>query len=228
MFFYYTPMWYFFLVFLVPLFVQIKLKRTFDRYSRIRSRSGITAHAAARAILDSYGLSRVPVRAIAGQLTDHYDPRDRSLSLSESVYNSTSIAAIGVAAHEVGHAVQHAQSYFPLKLRGALVPVTNIASQASIPLFIVGLWAGASRLMNLGILLFAGVLVFHLITLPVEFDASRRALRILSSNGMMTDEEVGGTRKVLFAAALTYVAGALEALLMLIRLIMLRNSRSRD
>ncbi|MBQ8089824.1 MAG: zinc metallopeptidase [Pyramidobacter sp.] len=213
---------------LLSLWAQSKVKSTFEEYSRVRSRRGLTGREAARAILASYGLGSMPIKPIAGQLTDHYDPSTRSLSLSEPVYDNTSIAAIGVAAHEVGHAVQHAQNYFPLKFRNAIVPVVNITSGASWPLFLVGLMAGSSRMMNLGILLFLGVLVFHLVTLPVEIDASRRALAVLSSNGMMDRDEVTGARKVLSAAAMTYLAATLQAVLQLVRLILLRNSRSRD
>ena len=213
---------------LLTVWAQSRVKSTFEQYSRVRSRQGITGREAARAILTSYGLGSMPIKQIAGQLTDHYDPSTRSLSLSEPVYDSTSIAAIGVAAHEVGHAVQHAQNYFPLKFRNAIVPVVNLTSGASWPLFLVGLMAGNSRIMNIGILLFLGVIVFHLVTLPVELDASRRALAVLSSNGMMDREEVSGARKVLGAAAMTYLAAALQAVLSLVRLILLRNSRSRD
>ena len=213
---------------LLSLWAQSKVKSTFEEYSRVRSRRGLTGREAARAILASYGLGSMPIKPIAGQLTDHNDPSTRSLSLSEPVYDNTSIAAIGVAAHEVGHAVQHAQNYFPLKFRNAIVPVVNITSGASWPLFLVGLMAGSSRMMNLGILLFLGVLVFHLVTLPVEIDASRRALAVLSSNGMMDRDEVTGARKVLSAAAMTYLAATLQAVLQLVRLILLRNSRSRD
>ncbi len=213
---------------LLTVWAQSRVKSTFEQYSRVRSRKGITGREAARAILTSYGLGSMPIKQIAGQLTDHYDPSTRSLSLSEPVYDSTSIAAIGVAAHEVGHAVQHAQNYFPLKFRNAIVPVVNLTSGASWPLFLVGLMAGNSRIMNIGILLFLGVIVFHLVTLPVELDASRRALAVLSSNGMMDRDEVSGARKVLGAAAMTYLAAALQAVLSLVRLILLRNSRSRD
>ena len=213
---------------LLTVWAQSRVKSTFEQYSRVRSRQGITGREAARAILTSYGLGSMPIKQIAGQLTDHYDPSTRSLSLSEPVYDSTSIAAIGVAAHEVGHAVQHAQNYFPLKFRNAIVPVVNLTSGASWPLFLVGLMAGNSRIMNIGILLFLGVIVFHLVTLPVELDASRRALAVLSSNGMMDREEVSGARKVLGAAAMTYLAAALQAVLSLVRRILLRNSRSRD
>lgn len=207
---------------------QMRVKNTFALYSRINSRSGMTAREAARRILDSYGLNAVPIREIAGSLTDHYDPRDRSLSLSQSVYDSTSIAAIGVAAHEVGHAVQHASGYAPLQFRNAIVPLVSITSGAAMPLFFIGLLSASSTMMNLGILLFLGVLVFHLVTLPVEFDASNRALKVLAGNGMMNSQEVAGARKVLSAAAMTYVSATLMAALQLVRLILLRNQRSRD
>lgn len=213
---------------LLAVWAQNKVKSTFEQYSRVRSRRGITGREAARAILTSYGLGSMPIKPIAGQLTDHYDPQSRSLSLSEPVYDSTSIAAIGVAAHEVGHAVQHATGYKPLALRNSIVPVVNLTNMASWPLFLMGLIVGNSRLMNIGILLFVGVVVFHLVTLPVELDASRRALKVLSSNGMMDGEEVTGARKVLGAAAMTYVAALVQSVLQLVRLLLLRNSRSRD
>ena len=213
---------------LLAVWAQNKVKSTFEQYSRVRSRRGITGREAARAILTSYGLGSMPIKPIAGQLTDHYDPQSRSLSLSEPVYDSTSIAAIGVAAHEVGHAVQHATGYKPLALRNSIVPVVNLTNMASWPLYLMGLIAGNSRLMNIGILLFVGVVLFHLVTLPVELDASRRALKVLSSNGMMDGDEVTGARKVLGAAAMTYVAALVQSVLQLVRLLLLRNSRSRD
>ncbi|MST55836.1 zinc metallopeptidase [Pyramidobacter sp. SM-530-WT-4B] len=213
---------------LLAMWAQARVKNAFATYSRVHSRSGLTAREAARRILDSYGLSGVPIRQVPGQLTDHYDPRDRSLSLSEPVYDSTSIAAIGVAAHEVGHAVQHATGYAPLQIRNAVVPLLSLSSSAAMPLFFIGLLSASNTLMNIGILLFVGVLAFHLITLPVEFDASNRALKVLATNGMMTQDEVGGARKVLNAAAMTYVSATLMAALQLVRLLALRNSRSRD
>ncbi|MGI6074767.1 MAG: zinc metallopeptidase [Pyramidobacter sp.] len=213
---------------LLSIWAQMRVKSTFARYSQVSTRSGLTAREAARRILDSYGLSAVPVREIAGSLTDHYDPRDRSLSLSQSVYDSTSIAAIGVAAHEVGHAVQHASGYAPLQFRNAIVPLVNITSSAAAPLFFIGLISASNAMMNLGILLFLGVLAFHLVTLPVEFDASRRALKVLAGNGMLNSGEVAGARKVLSAAAMTYVSATLMAALQLVRLIVLRNQRNRD
>ena len=213
---------------LLAMWAQARVKNAFATYSRVHSRSGLTAREAARRILDSYGLSGVPIRQVPGQLTDHYDPRDRSLSLSEPVYDSTSIAAIGVAAHEVGHAVQHATGYAPLQIRNAVVPLLSLSSSAAMPLFFIGLLSASNTLMNIGILLFVGVLAFHLITLPVEFDDSNRALKVLATNGMMTQDEVGGARKVLNAAAMTYVSATLMAALQLVRLLALRNSRSRD
>lgn len=213
---------------LLAMWAQARVKNAFATYSRVHSHSGLTAREAARRILDSYGLSGVPIRQVPGQLTDHYDPRDRSLSLSEPVYDSTSIAAIGVAAHEVGHAVQHATGYAPLQIRNAVVPLLSLSSSAAMPLFFIGLLSASNTLMNIGILLFVGVLAFHLITLPVEFDASNRALKVLATNGMMTQDEVGGARKVLNAAAMTYVSATLMAALQLVRLLALRNSRSRD
>ena len=224
----YAYMWILLPAMLLTLWAQYKVKSTFSEYSQVRSGRGLTGRQAARAILDSYGLRDVPIKQIAGSLTDHYDPSNRSLSLSQSVYDSPSIAAIGVAAHEVGHAVQDATGYAPLRFRNAIVPVVNLTSQAAMPLFLIGMFSGGTTLMNLGILLFAGVLVFHLVTLPVEFDASSRALKVLSTNGMMTGDEVSGARKVLSAAAMTYVASALNAALNLARLIMIRNSSRRD
>ena len=213
---------------LLSIWAQARVKSAFSKYSRVRSRSGITGRDAARAILDSYNLTNVPIRRISGQLTDHYDPSNKSLSLSEPVYGISSIAAIGVAAHEVGHAVQDATDYTMIRLRNSIVPIANLTSSASMPLFFFGFISGATGLMNLGILLFTGTLLFHLVTLPVEFDASRRAIKVLSTNGMLTPAEVEGVKKVLGAAAMTYVAAALSSLLSLVRLLVLRNMRSRD
>lgn len=211
---------------LLSIWAQARVKSAFAKYSQVRSRSGITGRQAARAILDSYNLTNVPIKAISGQLTDHYDPRSKSLSLSEPVYDTPSIAAIGVAAHEVGHAVQDATNYSMIRLRNSIVPLVNMTSSASMPLFFIGLMTGASGLMNLGILLFTGTLAFHLVTLPVEFDASNRAIKVLSTNGMLTPAEVEGVKKVLGAAAMTYVAAALSSLLSLARLLVLRNMRN--
>lgn len=207
---------------------QIRVKTTFARYNRVGSRRSVSAAEAAKVLLDRFGLSDVPIRSIGGSLTDHYDPRDRSLSLSCSVYGSTSIAAIGVAAHEVGHAIQHKERYMPLQFRNAIVPVVNLGSMAAFPLFFIGLLFRGQTLMNLGILLFLGVLVFHLVTLPVELDASSRALRVLDGTGMLDPDEILGARRVLNAAALTYVAATVMAAAQLVRLLVLRNIYGGD
>ena len=212
---------------LLSMWAQARVKSTFSEYSRIAARGGVTADSVARMLLNRFGLGSMPINRVAGSLTDHYDPRDRTLNLSEAVYGNRSIASIGVAAHEVGHAIQHSQLYSPLMFRNSIVPVVNIASSASMPLFIVGLMMGSRLLVNIGILLFVGALIFHLVTLPVELDASSRALALLQETGTLAPDELAGARKVLNAAAWTYVAAAVMALLQLVRLIMIRNSRER-
>lgn len=207
----------------LAIWAQMKVKGAFQKYSRVASRRNLTAGQAARLLLDRFGLAGVPVGMVPGELTDHYDPRAKSLSLSQSVYNSTSIAAIGVAAHEVGHAVQDLKAYAPLRLRNAIVPVANIGSGLAFPLFFIGLIMRAPALMNIGILVFLGVVIFHLVTLPVEFDASSKALRLLSETQILAPDEVGGARAVLNAAALTYVAATIMAAAQLLRLVLLRG-----
>ena len=204
---------------------QSRVKSTFVTYSEIRARGGVTADSVSRTLLDRFGLQGVRVERVPGNLTDHYDPRDKVLRLSDSVGGSTSIAAIGVAAHEVGHAIQDKEGYVPLRLRNAIVPVVNIGSMGAFPLFLIGLFMGAPVLINLGIILFAGVVVFHLVTLPVELDASARALKLLSSTGILMNDELGGARKVLKAAALTYVAATIMAIAQLLRLLILSRGR---
>lgn len=206
-----------------------KVNRTFAKYSQVRSRLGLTGREAAERILRTNGIHDVQVNHISGKLTDHYDPRNKTLSLSDSTYNSTSVAAIGVAAHECGHAVQHATGYVPLKIRGALVPVANLGSMAAWPLIIIGLFIrsdAASFLINLGIILFSAAVLFQLVTLPVEFNASSRAVKVLDSSKMLYPEEVDATKKVLGAAALTYVASAAAMILQLLRLVMIGGRRS--
>lgn len=212
---------------LLSLWAQWQVKSAFDRYSRVHSRENVTARDVARMLLSRFGMGDMPVNRVAGSLTDHYDPTSRTLSLSEDVYDSTSIAAIGVAAHEVGHAIQHSRSYAPLMFRNSIVPAVNLVSGLSMPLFLLGLFMGSPMLLNVGILLFCGVVVFHMVTLPVEFDASSRALRLLAETGALAPDELSGARRVLRAAALTYVAAALMAVLQLVRLLLLRNSRDR-
>lgn len=176
-------------------------------------------------ILRNAGIQDVTVERIAGNLTDHYDPRSRRLRLSDTVYGSSSVAAIGVAAHECGHAIQHAHGYVPLKLRGALVPVVNFASGLSLPLIFIGLFLGYTGLAQAGVILFSAVLIFQLVTLPVEFNASSRALRILDGTAILYGEEMGAAKRVLRAAALTYVASVLSSLLQLLRLVILTRRR---
>jgi len=214
----------------LSLLASAKVKTTYNRYSRVRSMSGMTGAQAAGRILQSAGLYNIRIEHISGSLTDHYDPKSRVLRLSDTVYDSASVAAIGVAAHECGHAIQHAQEYAPLKLRNTLVPVANFGTQAAWPIILVGVLFGSSQfLLNLGILLFSLGVLFQLITLPVEFNASSRALQILGNSGILYGEELGKTRKVLNAAAMTYVAAAAASLLSLLRLIILFGGRrNRD
>lgn len=207
------------------------VNRTFQRYARVRSYSGMTGREAAERILRMNGLHDVQVQHISGNLTDHYDPRNKILRLSDATYNSASVAAIGVAAHECGHAIQHAEGYVPLQIRGSLVPVANFGSSFAWPLILIGLLIQSETgilLINAGILLFSAAVLFQIVTLPVEFNASGRALRILEEKGMLDGQELKGTKAVLTAAALTYVASAASAVLQLLRLLILRGRRRDD
>ena len=213
---------------IICLAASAKMRSTFNKYSRVRSRTGMTGREAAEYVLRSAGIYDVRVEHVGGNLTDHYDPRTKTLRLSDATYNSQSVAAIGVAAHECGHAVQHAIGYAPLRFRGALVPVANLGSTIAWPLIIIGLlFTGQSSMLflNLGILAFSLAVLFQIVTLPVEFDASNRAVRVLGSTGLLYEDELRDTRKVLTAAALTYVAGAAASILQLLRIILLANSR---
>lgn len=210
---------------------SMKMHSTFNRYSQVRNQRGLTGREAAEIILRNAGIHDVTVGRISGNLTDHYDPTHKILRLSDSIYNSYSVAAIGVAAHECGHAIQHARGYAPLQIRSMLVPVANFGSTIAWPLIFIGLLFGggsSSLLLNLGILAFSAAVLFQIVTLPVEFNASSRALHILSDSGMLYPEEVHSTRKVLTAAALTYVAGALSSILQLLRIIILTSGRDND
>jgi Zn-dependent membrane protease YugP len=211
--------------FVFALWAQFKVRSAFGRYSRVPTATGLTGAAAAERVLASYGLRGVRIEPVEGMLTDHYDPRTRVIRLSPEVYGSNSVAALGVAAHEAGHALQHKDNYAPLALRNAIVPVAGIGSQLGIWLFFIGMILGQAGgwLMDVGILLFVGVVAFTLITLPVEFDASRRAVAVLQGNGLITPGESQGVRAVLNAAAMTYVAAAAMAIIELLRLIALRN-----
>lgn len=213
---------------IICLLAQAKMKSTFGKYSRVRNHSGMTGREAAERILRSAGIHDVQVERVPGNLTDHYDPRSKVLRLSDATYNSSSVAALGVAAHECGHAIQHDTGYVPLQIRGALVPVVNFGSAIAWPLIIIGLFFSSRSSMvflNLGILAFSLAVLFQIVTLPVEFNASGRAIRILGGSGILYEDEVNATKKVLFAAALTYVAGAVSAVLQLLRIILLANNR---
>ena len=220
---------------IITMWAQGKMKTTFAKYSRVRSMSGMTGQEVARRILMANGIFDVTVEPVAGQLTDHYDPRSKVVKLSEVIYNSTSVAAVGVAAHECGHAIQDNQEYMPMRLRSAIVPVANLGSTLSWPMILIGVlmanagsYAGYS-LISVGILCFSLAVLFQLVTLPVELDASRRALRQLNATGILPPEEQQQTRAVLSAAALTYVAAAAASMLQLLRLVILfGGNRRRD
>lgn len=223
---------YTYLVLVVPaliisLFAQYRVKSTFSRYSQERCVSGLTGAETARRILELNGIYDIRIEHISGDLTDHYSPNEKVIRLSDSVYNVQSIAAVGVAAHECGHAVQYAVGYAPIKVRNAIIPVTNIGSTLSFPILLIGLILNFQALVLVGIALFSIVTLFQLLTLPVEFDASRRALKTIDERGMLTPEEYTGAKKVLSAAAMTYVAALLTSLAQLLRL-MLLYGRRRD
>ena len=207
---------------------SLNVKRTYKKYSTVGNHGGLTGRDAAEKILRNAGIYEVSVERISGSLTDHYSPKEKVLRLSEEVYDSTSVAAIGVAAHECGHAIQDKESYLPLKLRSASVPMANIGSKISWPLFLIGLIFQLTELAHIGVILFAVVVFFQFITLPVEFNASRRALRILENNTVLYSSELAGARKVLTAAALTYVAALFASIMQLVRMILLtRGGRRR-
>ena len=215
----------------ICMIASARVKTTYNKYSQYRSASGMTGAEAAQRILNSAGIYDVTVQHISGNLTDHYNPATKTLNLSDSVYSSTSVAAVGVAAHECGHAIQHQHSYFPLTLRTAIVPIANIGSSIAWPLIVFGLLFSrnsGAMFINLGILCFSFAVLFQLVTLPVEFNASARALRILGEQGILSESELPYTRKVLKAAALTYVASAAAAILQLLRLVLLFGGRDRD
>lgn len=212
----------------ISLAASAYVKSTFSRYDQVKSANQVTGTKAAQYILSSQGIHNVGVQQISGDLTDNYDSRNKMLSLSQSTAQSTSVAAIGVAAHECGHAVQDAKNYFPLRLRAAIVPVANIGSQMAMPIILVGLLLQTQFLIQVGLIAFSLAFLFQVVTLPVEFNASRRALAILGEGGLLTEEELPQARKVLIAAALTYVAAAISTLLQLLRLVLLFGGRRDD
>ncbi|HHX94385.1 MAG TPA: zinc metallopeptidase [Clostridia bacterium] len=230
MFFPYFDPTYFILIpgLIFALYAQSKVKGTFARYSRVASSSGMTGADVAERLLRSRGITDVRIERIGNTLGDHYDPRQKVLRLSPEVYGSTSLAALGVAAHETGHAIQHRVGYFPLQLRSSLVPVANFGSTIAFPLLIIGILLASESLITFGIYAFGAVVLFQLVTLPVEFDASNRAIALLEGNGFLSRQEAVHTKKVLNAAALTYIAGALTAILSLVRLLLLARMFGGD
>ena len=215
----------------ICMIASARVKGTFNKYSQLRSMSGMNGVQVAQRVLQAAGIYDVQVRHVSGSLTDHYDPRTKTVNLSDPVYNATSVAALGVAAHECGHAIQHAKSYAPLSIRSALVPIANFGSMLAWPVILIGLLfntRSSGLIIDIGILLFSAAVLFQLVTLPVEFDASRRALVMLRTQGILTDDELKYTRRVLKSAALTYVASAAAAILQLLRIILITNGRRRD
>ena len=214
------------LAILFSLWAQARVKTTYARYSK--AFAGLTGQEAARMVLEMNGVTGVTIEQVAGELTDHFDPRTNVIRLSRGVYDVTSVAAVGVAAHEAGHAVQYAVGYGPIKFRAAIIPVTQIGSYLSWPLLLIGLLMGNETLAFAGVLLFAGVVLFQLVTLPVEFNASNRALEALDASGYLQEEQLDGAGKVLRAAAMTYVAALAQALAQLFRLLMIANRTRKD
>lgn len=215
----------------ICMIASARVKGTFNKYSQLRSMSGMNGAQVAQRVLQAAGIYDVQVRHVSGSLTDHYDPRTKTVNLSDTVYNATSVAALGVAAHECGHAIQHAKSYAPLSIRSALVPIANFGSMLAWPVILIGLFfntRSSGLIIDIGILLFSAAVLFQLVTLPVEFDASRRALVMLRTQGILADDELRYTRRVLKSAALTYVASAAAAILQLLRIILITNGRRRD
>ena len=216
---------------IICMIASAKVKTTFNKYSQYRSYSGMNGAQVAQRVLEAAGIYDVTVRHVSGNLTDHYDPSTKTVNLSDPVYNSYSGAALGVAAHECGHAIQHAKNYAPLSLRSALVPVANFGSMLAWPLILIGLFINgrsSTLIIDLGIVLFSAAVLFQLVTLPVEFDASRRALVMLRTQNILSDDELKNTRKVLKSAAFTYVASAAAAILQLLRIILLVGGRRDD
>lgn len=222
---------YYYLILVVPALIlsviaQISVKGTYKRMSKIRNSKNITGAVAAARVLSYYGINNVRIEPINGELTDHYDPRTNVIRLSSKVFSGSSIAAVGIACHEAGHAAQHAQNYSPIKVRNAILPFANIGSSAGIWLAVIGYFLNFGILVDIGIILFAAVVLFQLVTLPIEFNASARAMKVIDETGMLSSEEQKGTRKVLTAAAMTYVAALIVSIMSLLRLIL--RFRSRD
>lgn len=221
---------YYYIILVIPamilaLVAQVKVKSTYNKYAKVANSRNITGAYAAQAVLTHYGIHDVRIEQISGKLSDHYDPKAKVIRLSSEVYSGSSIAAVGIACHEAGHAAQHAENYAPIKVRNSLVPVCNIGSSLGIPIAILGYFLGFEPLIVIGLMLYALIAVFHLITLPVEFNASRRAINVIDETRLLYDDEITGTKKVLTAAAMTYVASLVVAIANLLRLILRFNNR---
>lgn len=221
----------YYIIFVVPALIiaalaQMNVSSAFNKYSRLQNRRGMTGYDIARRILDDHGLRHVKIERVAGSLTDHFDPTKMSVRLSDTVYSSTSVAAIGVAAHECGHAIQHNEGYLPVRLRTAIVPITQIGSTLAWPIAIIGIFSGFELFISVGIWLFIGVVIFQLVTLPVEFDASARALKTIKEDNVLEGAEYSGAKRMLQAAALTYVGALIMAIANLLRLLALANRRN--
>lgn len=231
MFGYFLPDYYYIILVLpaviLSLIAQAKVKSTYGKMAKVLNGRGITGAVAAQRVLSFYGINGVRIEQVSGQLSDHYDPRGNVIRLSQQVYSSSSVASVGIACHEAGHAAQHAQNYVPIKVRNAILPFANIGSTMGITLAFIGLILNFGILIDIGIILFACVVLFQLVTLPIEFNASRRAMQVISETGMLDEEESRGARKVLTAAAMTYVASLLVAVASLLRLVLRFNSRRR-
>ncbi len=210
---------------IISFWAQSKISSTYNKYSKVNNANGFTAYQVARKLLDDAGLYNIPIEQVRGKLTDHYDPKNRVLRLSQTVYNSSSVASIGVAAHEVGHAIQHQESYMPLIFRNTIVPLANIGSTFSWGLFFLGFILGLPALTDIGIILFSAVVLFQLVTLPVEFNASNRAIELLGRKSILVRDELTSAKKVLNAAAMTYIAATLMSVAQLLRLLLLSNRR---
>lgn len=230
--YYYDPTWIFAIIgLLLSLAASAMVNSTYSKYAKVRSNTGMTGAMVAERILHSQGIYDVRIERVSGRLSDHYDPRNKVLRLSDSTYNDSSVAAVGVAAHECGHAIQHAKGYAPLKLRGMLVPVANLGSTFGYILVLVGLLFtsnSGNTMITIGLIAYSMAVLFQIVTLPVEFNASRRAVGLLESQGILSSNELKHTRKVLGAAAMTYVAAAATAILQLLRLIIIAGGRRRD
>ena len=224
---------YYYLILVVPalllaIWAQVQVKTTYRKYSRVPNSRGMTGAYAAQAVRNSYGITDVRIERVSGNLTDHYDPRSKVIRLSDGVYNSSTVAAIGIACHEAGHAAQHAENYAPIKIRNAIIPVCNIGSTIGIPLALIGWIFSFSILIYVGLGLYAAVFIFQVATLPVEFNASRRAIKVIDETQLLRDDEIGGAKKVLAAAAMTYVASMMVSLANLLRLLLRFSNNRRD